>query len=133
MPRFRLRLATLGLLIAIIAMAVALVIQQRRERALTVRMQALEAENRALVVEKARDRSLFDRMRLVQLEVTRQRQINQFRADIDRLSGELERLEVTRQRQVNKLRAQVARLSGEGKDAGRDRPTDHGEAVTPKY
>ena len=32
MPRFRFRLATLGLLIVIAAMAVALVIQQRRER-----------------------------------------------------------------------------------------------------
>ena len=76
MPRFRFRLATLGLLIVIIAMTVALVIQQRRERALAVRVQVLEAET-------ARNQRILDR-----IQVTRLRERDEFRSKIARLTGE---------------------------------------------
>jgi len=92
MPRLQLRLATLALLIVIIALATALFV---RETAMKSHVKALKAENAA--------------------------------------AGRiLKRLQVTRQRELNELGAQAARSSGEGKDAGRDRPTDHGEDVAPK-
>jgi chromosome segregation ATPase len=125
MRRFRIRLATLGLVIVTVAMAIAIIIQNQRERALTVRTQALDGEKRALVVENANYRSAVDPMRLYRLEVTQQREINRLQADIDRLSHErarLELLEVTRQKEINKLRAEIGRLSSEGKDAGRNQP-----------
>ena len=76
MPRFRLRLATLGLLIVIIALAVALVVQQRRETALNAHIQALEADS--AVLQRVHER----------LIVTRQRQIDELRSKIARPSGE---------------------------------------------
>jgi hypothetical protein len=45
MPRFRLRLATLGLLIVIIALATALVIQWRRETDLRLQLNNFTNEN----------------------------------------------------------------------------------------
>jgi len=45
MPRFRLRLATLGLLIVIIALATALVVQWRRETDLRLQVQKFANEN----------------------------------------------------------------------------------------
>lgn len=56
MLRPRLRLATLALLIVVIALATALLVQQRRETALKLRVQALEEET-------ARDRLIFGRLR----------------------------------------------------------------------
>jgi hypothetical protein len=107
MPRVRLRLATLGLLIVVIAMAIALVMQQRREKALHVRMKALEAQNTSLIVERARDRGFFDRKLL-------------------------ERREISRQREMNKLRAEIDRLSDKLVEAGRHRPTGRGDVKAPQ-
>ena len=76
MRRFRLRLSTLGLLIAIIALAVALAIEQRRERVLTARVQVLEAVN-------ARDQRIMER-----IEVTRRREVDELRSKLARFTGE---------------------------------------------
>ena len=48
MPRLRLRLATFGLLIVIIALATALFVQWRREAALKSRMQDMNTQIRVL-------------------------------------------------------------------------------------
>jgi hypothetical protein len=128
MPRLRLRLSTLALLIVIIALATTLFVQWRRERALKAHVQFLEA----VIV---RDRTPIDRMAFYRFEYARQRAANKLRAEIDRLSDDrmcLERFAVTQQREINRLRAEIDRLSDEGKDAGRNRPTARGEAVPPK-
>ena len=106
MPRLRLRLSTLALLIVIIALATALLVQWRRERALKSHVQVLEAEI-------AQDRRILERIDPIHRAI-------------------LVRSEFARQRQVNELRAQIARLSGEGKDTSPGRQADHGEAVAPK-
>lgn len=102
MPRQRLRLATLALLIVIATLATALFVHRRRETALKSLARALVAENQVLATESARDRRV------------------------------LERIQVSRLRQLDELRAQVARLSGQIKDAIRDSPTDHREAGAPE-
>jgi hypothetical protein len=107
MPRVRVRLATLGLLIVIIAMTVALVIQQRREKALTVRTKALEGQNTALIAENAQHRSSRDRQLMIY------------------------RFEISRQREMNKLRAEIDRLSDKLIETGRSRPSGHGDATAP--
>jgi hypothetical protein len=131
MPRLQLRLATLALLIVIVALATALFVQCRRERVLKAHVQFLEA-----VI--AGNRGPRDRMILARAEYVRQREVkeaNKLLAEIDRLSDDrmrLERLRVIQQREVNRLRAEIDRLSDEGKDAGRNRPTGRGEVVAPK-
>jgi hypothetical protein len=109
MPRFRLRLATFGLLIVIIALAVALVVQQRREMALNARIQALDAEldleRRVSKVERVG----FDAER----EFYKQRLAN-------------------KQTEIDELRPKIGRPSGEGKDAGRSQPTGDGRSVGAK-
>ena len=131
MPRLQLRLATLALLIVIVALATALFVQWRRERVLKAHVQVLEAEI-------ARNRKPIDRMIFDRIYYARQREVkeaNKLRAEIDRLSDDrvrLERLRVTQQREVNRLQAEIDRLSDEGKDAGRKRPTGRGEVVAPK-
>jgi hypothetical protein len=69
---------------------------------LFVREAKLKAHVKALEAEIARERSIRERQRIVH------------RRDLDR------------------LRALLAPSSGGSKDAGRDQPTDHGEAVAPK-
>jgi hypothetical protein len=59
MPRFRLRLATLGLLIVIIALATALVVQWRRETDLRLQVQKLAIENDFLRAINARQQRLL--------------------------------------------------------------------------
>jgi hypothetical protein len=59
MPRFRLRLATLGLLIVIIALATALVVQWRRETDLRLQIQKLTIENELLQAINARQQRLL--------------------------------------------------------------------------
>jgi hypothetical protein len=59
MPRFRLRLATLGLLIVIITLATALVVQQRRETDLRLRIHRLENANQALQATNDRQQRLL--------------------------------------------------------------------------
>jgi hypothetical protein len=59
MPRFRLRLATLGLLIVIIALASALVVQWRRETDLRLQVQKLAIENDFLRAIDARQQRLL--------------------------------------------------------------------------
>ena len=106
MPRFRLRLATFGLLIVIIALAVALVVQQRRETALKARIQALEAEfdieRRVYKVESAGERTGYEYQLLIL------------------------------QKQIDELRSKIARPSVKGKDAGRAQTIETGEPVGPK-
>lgn len=106
MPRFRLRLATFGLLIVIIALAVALVVQQRRETALKARIQALEAEfdieRRVYKVESAGERRVFD-YQLFKLK-----------------------------KQIDELRSKIARPSVKGKDTGLSQPTGDGRSVGAK-
>jgi hypothetical protein len=120
MPRLRLRLATLALLIVIVALATALFVQWRREAVLKAQVQVLEAEI-------ASNRRPIDQMILGRMEYARQREVkevNKLRAEIDRLSDDrmrFERLSVTEQREVNRLRAEIDRLSDEGKDADRNR------------
>jgi hypothetical protein len=131
MPRLQLRLATLALLIVIVALATALFVQWRRERVLKAQVQVLEAEI-------AGNRGPIGRMILARAEYARQKEVkeaNKLRAEIDRLSDDrmrLERLRVTQQREVNRLRVEIDRLSDEGKDAGRNRSTARGEVMAPK-
>jgi hypothetical protein len=121
MRRFRIRLATLGLLIVIVALATTLFVQWRRERVLKAHVQVLEAEI-------ASNRRPIDRMILARSYYARQsevKEVNKLRAEIDRLSDDrmrLERLGVTQQREVNRLRAEIDRLSDESKDAGWNQP-----------
>jgi hypothetical protein len=75
MPRLRLGLATLVLLIAIVALATALFVQARRETAIV----------KAHEQETARDRRLLERYAA---EVTRQRQLNKPQAQAARPSSE---------------------------------------------
>jgi hypothetical protein len=128
MPRLRFRLATLALLIVIIALATALLVQWRRERVLKVHVQFLEA-----VI--ARDQTPLDRMAFYRLEYARQTEANKLRAEIDRLSDDrmrLERLAVTQQREINRLRAEIDCLSVEGKDVVRNRSTNRRGTIVPK-
>src|SRR5262245_6934923 len=90
MPRVRLRLATLGLLIVIIAMAIALVMQQRHEKALIGLIKALEVKNASLIVENAGHRSSVVRqMMLERREISREKEMNKLRGEIDRLFDKL--------------------------------------------
>jgi hypothetical protein len=59
MPRFRLRLATLGLLIVIIALATALVVSWRRETDLRLQVQKLANEKDFLQAINARQQRLL--------------------------------------------------------------------------
>jgi hypothetical protein len=59
MPRFRLRLATLGLLVVIIALATALVVQWRRETDLRLQVQKFAIENDFLRAITARQQRLL--------------------------------------------------------------------------
>ena len=59
MPRFRLRLATLGLLIVIIALATALVVQWRRETDLRLQIHKITNENDFLRSITARQQRLL--------------------------------------------------------------------------
>ena len=80
MPRVRLRLGTLALLIVIIALVVALFVQQRRESVLHARLRAVE------------DETEWERLRFRRLEASRQKQLNELRSHADHLRrGEPER------------------------------------------
>src|SRR5262249_34519388 len=59
MPRFRFRLATLGLLIVIIALAAALVVQWRRQEDLRLQIRKLEIEKDVLQELVARQQRLL--------------------------------------------------------------------------
>src|SRR5262245_16991591 len=59
MPCFRLRLATLGLLIVIIALATALIVQWRRETDLRLQIHRLANENELLQAINARQQRLL--------------------------------------------------------------------------
>ncbi len=83
------RMATLALLIVIVALATALFVQWRRERVLKAHVQVLEAET-------ARNRRPIDRMIFDRIEYARQREVkevNKLRAEIDRLSDDRMRSE----------------------------------------
>jgi hypothetical protein len=109
MPRFRLRLATFGLLIVIIALAVALVVQQRREMVLKTRIQALEAE--------------------IDLE---RRVFKVVRAGFDREREFYKERLAKKQKEIDELRSKIGRRPGEGKDAGRSQPAGDGRSVGAK-
>jgi len=94
-----LRLATLGLLIVIIALAVALVVQQRRETALKARIQAFAAE--------------FDIERRVS-------KVERIGFDAERRFYE-QRL-ANKQREIDELRSKIVHRSSESKDTGRPAP-----------
>jgi hypothetical protein len=78
MPRLRFRLATLALLIVIIALATAIFTQWRREIDLLLHVRVLETES-------ARDQRILERLAH---EVARQRQLNEQRNQVARPSGE---------------------------------------------
>jgi hypothetical protein len=76
MPRMRFRLGTLALLIVIIALATALLVQQRRETVLRARVQALEEEKD------------WARMSFHRIEAFRKKQLNELRSQVARSSGD---------------------------------------------